>query len=505
MPPSLRTVTDLPGLGLRRLAGPDGRDREVRWVAVSELEDPGPFLEGGELLLTTGLRLPDDDAAVLDGYVTRLVDAGVTALGLGVGLSHADVPAPLVAAAEQRGLPLLEVPARTPFIAVSKAVSALLAAEEYEGMTRAFEAQLDLTRAALAGPAAVVSRLARAVDGWAVQLGPDGGVQHAAPADAAERLEDLGAEVARVRRQGLLSAAAVAGDHGHVALRPLGARGQVRGVLVVGAARAPDRTGHSVVSVAVSLLSLALERDDPTDAARAALRRATLDLLLAGAAAEALPLADLGWAWLADAPLRWVAVVGPPPERAAAVGALAAGPGGADRAVVERDDEVAVLVRDEPGPVAATGGCLGAVRAGGSAPCRLDTLGAARAQARQAAGGRRAPGVRWFDQLPVEGLLAALDPDAAGGFAAALLGPLEGRRGDLLVSLAAWLRHHGAWDAAATELGVHRHTLRYRMRRVEEALGRSLDDADLRAELWVALRVRGLAGPSPGGPAAPES
>ena len=50
-------------------------------------------------------------------------------------------------------------------------------------------------------------------------------------------------------------------------------------------------------------------------------------------------------------------------------------------------------------------------------------------------------------------------------------------------------------DTAAADLGVHRHTLRYRMKRVEEALGRSLDDADLRAELWLALRVRGVTAP----------
>jgi len=67
---------------------------------------------------------------------------------------------------------------------------------------------------------------------------------------------------------------------------------------------------------------------------------------------------------------------------------------------------------------------------------------------------------------------------------------LEGRKGDLVESLFAWLSRHGQWDTAAADLGVHRHTLRYRMRRVEELLGRSLDDPDLRAELWVALRVR---------------
>jgi subtilisin family serine protease len=48
---------------------------------------------------------------------------------------------------------------------------------------------------------------------------------------------------------------------------------------------------------------------------------------------------------------------------------------------------------------------------------------------------------------------------------------------------------NGQWDAAAADLGVHRHTLRYRMRRVEEILDRSLDDPDVRMELWLALKA----------------
>jgi purine catabolism regulator len=73
-----------------------------------------------------------------------------------------------------------------------------------------------------------------------------------------------------------------------------------------------------------------------------------------------------------------------------------------------------------------------------------------------------------------------------------LLAPLRahdaGGRGDLVDSLRAWLARHGQWDAAAGDLGVHRHTLRYRVRRAEEILGRTLDDPDTRAELWFALR-----------------
>ena len=128
MAPTLRTVVRRLPLGLGVLAGQDALDRQVRWVAVSELEDPTPFLEGGELVLTTGMRL---DAGNAGPYVDRLVGRGVTGLGFGVGLGHETIPAELVEAAALAGLPLIEVPRDTPFVAIGKLVSDLIAAEQY--------------------------------------------------------------------------------------------------------------------------------------------------------------------------------------------------------------------------------------------------------------------------------------------------------------------------------------------------------------------------------------
>ncbi len=77
--------------------------------------------------------------------------------------------------------------------------------------------------------------------------------------------------------------------------------------------------------------------------------------------------------------------------------------------------------------------------------------------------------------------------------AAALLDPLTRHdtagRGSLVDSLRAWLEQHGPWDPAAVKLGVHRHTLRHRMGKVEQLLGRSLDSPTLHAELWLALQT----------------
>jgi purine catabolism regulator len=79
-----------------------------------------------------------------------------------------------------------------------------------------------------------------------------------------------------------------------------------------------------------------------------------------------------------------------------------------------------------------------------------------------------------------------------------VLGPLEqgpGEYGDELVrSLEAFIEQNGQWERAARELFCHRHTLRYRIRRVEELTGRDLSSARDRIEFWLALRGRELVG-----------
>jgi purine catabolism regulator len=88
------------------------------------------------------------------------------------------------------------------------------------------------------------------------------------------------------------------------------------------------------------------------------------------------------------------------------------------------------------------------------------------------------------------------EPDALRAFADALLAPLDRydheQPGELLPSLEAFLRHNARWETAAAELYVHRHTLRYRMRKVEELTGRDLSSSFDRMEFWLALRSRDL-------------
>lgn len=502
MPPRVRDVLGRSELRLSVLAGAGtpGLDAPVRWVATSELGDPGPYLEGGELLLTTGMRLAPEDAAAAAAYVDRLVAARVVALGFGVGPVHDATPPGLVTAAEAAGLPLLEVPLETPFIAVSKAVSRLLAAEEYDQAARALQAQRELIRAALAtspGAPQLLRRMVRHLGGFALLLDAGGAVVHAEPEEAAGRVAEVRQDVARLRPKGLLASSVVATSEDHVVVQPLGVHGRTRGFLVVGS-DGPLRPGdQAVVNLAVSLLSLDLARDERRDAAAAGVRTAAMRLLLEGRFRR-LPMADLGWSGPAGS-VRVLVLRAAVPAAAAVELATEALPGAAVAAGILPDEPAAVvcvvaaddtLARLRDMSAEPDSGLLAAGVGDRADLADADALARSLVQARRALAAVER-GVRAFDELG-GGLDALLDPMAADAWAAALLAPLHstGERADLAATLRAWLGHHGQVDAAAADLGVHRHTVRHRLRRAEAALGRPLDDATVRAELLLALSRR---------------
>ena len=155
--------------------------KPVGWVHGTELADPTPFLEGGELLLTHGSGGSGRWTTYSRPYVDRLVRAGVVGLGFGTGLGHDVVPPALVEAAPHAGPGAGRGAARRRRSSrISKAVSKAVAADEYAALTRTSEAQRALTRAAVrAGVAGVVRRLGQWIDGWVVLLDAAGEPVHA--------------------------------------------------------------------------------------------------------------------------------------------------------------------------------------------------------------------------------------------------------------------------------------------------------------------------------------
>jgi len=505
MPATLSALLADPRLGLRLLgsgASADALAAPIRWVATSELTDPTPYLEGGELVLTTGLRLPRGRAP-LAAYVSRLVDARVVGLGYGVGPATQSVPPALVRAAGEHALPLVEVAEPTPFIAIGKAVSDLLAADRYAEVTRGFAGQQALTRAAVTGSAfGVVRRLAGQVHGWAALLSPGGTVRHVSPASARGAAGALVAELGRLRSRRPAALSLIQGGT-QVVVRPLASAAGGRGFLAVGTDRPLGTADRSLVDVATALLSFDLEQGGgDREATRAA---ALLRLLLDGTRPAPDVLAGLGGELLLRRGLRVGVFTG---ERGAVERVrldLRAGLGDQVFAATVDDELVAVTASGaDQEIVRRTVPADGSVALGTSQAAGAGGLVEAIDRARQAAAGarHRTPPVLDYGELRRTAAVNLVDLPALAAYADGVLGPLDAYQResgvDLAGSLAVWLEHHGQYDPAAAALGIHRHTLRYRVRKAEALTGRDLSTADARMELWfaIAARRRRLAGPS---------
>jgi PucR family transcriptional regulator, purine catabolism regulatory protein len=159
--------------------------------------------------------------------------------------------------------------------------------------------------------------------------------------------------------------------------------------------------------------------------------------------------------------------------------------------------ELARTVRGE------LGARFGEVRAAASRPAAAHSLRMSFHEARCALEAVRlrngeAPEVASYEDLGSFQLLLSLqDEDALSSYCRSVLGPIEqgeGEYGDELVrSLDAFIEHNGHWERAAGALYCHRHTLRYRIRRIEQLTGRDFSSARDRIEFWLALRGRELA------------
>ncbi|MFJ2768345.1 PucR family transcriptional regulator [Streptomyces sp. NPDC087300] len=566
MPPTLASLVHHSALKLTVRAGEERLDTPVRWAHASELADPVPYMEGGELLLITALKLDAEDPEVMRRYVKRLAGAGVVGLGFAVGVHYPDIPAALVDAATDAGLPLIEVPRRTPFLAISKAVSAAIAAEQYRAVTAGFAAQRELTKQALSdGPDGLLLALAGQVDGWAALYDASGSVVATAPEWASRRAGRLTADVERLRERPAPASSVVAGAEDRVELHSLGTGRRPRAALAVGTASTLGTAERYAVHSAIALLTLTTERSRSLHAAEQRIGAAVLRMLLAGEPDHARTVAGDLYGGLLDAPFRlvvaevasasaaWVRAGAEgtttaegdardegarPVATSAAVVLAAAEAHGTDplaalvdvveaaaaRAgeallVVPYGERLVLLAVDGGAGVRACGEYAAALEAGRvgaaaeptapsgeeaelvmglSAPAGPIAAATAYKQAEQAlsVARRRGRALVEHEELAAGSVLPLLADDAVRAFADGLLRALHEHdatgRGDLVASLRAWLSRHGQWDAAAADLGVHRHTLRYRMRRVEEILGRSLDDPDVRMELWLSLKATSM-------------
>lgn len=521
------TVRDLlERLELRVLSGEDGLDLPVRWVHISELPDPTPWLSGGELLLTTGMQL--ETAERQRHFIHRLADHQLAGLGFATGIVHEAVPGPLLAAAAERAFPVFEVPYEMPFIAITEAAFSELVNEQYAVLRRALAAQERLERIVLAqrGLAALTGAIASLVGGTAAVL------------------DAWGRPLARHQFRRTLSDGVWARLAKEVSARrgeprtfipPLQETDQALALPVL--AEGPELVPEAWL-VAVKDSGVLSDFDRLT--LRQAVTIVALELLraqaageterrLAGEVLEAAVSGELTGSELA----RRLAPFGLQ-ERVATLVLPSSEDAGPDGQTPQELLRAHLRHEGIPGLVAQAGQLACAlvdgledeelfaiaeriahrarvpVGAGRSRPvaelrrsfhearCAVDALLIAHGTGNGNGEGAPARAATHRDLGSFQLLLSLQDDDALELFCDSILGPVaESDRygGELVRSLEAFLEENGQWERAARRLYCHRHTLRYRIKRVEELTGRSLSNARDRIEFWLALRARELLAP----------
>ncbi|MFJ8912710.1 PucR family transcriptional regulator [Amycolatopsis sp. NPDC102389] len=498
MPLTVQALLTRADLELRCLSGaPGALRRTVNWALISELPDPRPYLDGSELVLTTGSGLP----AELGQYVDHLVDAGVAALGFGLSAFYPDVPEGLVAEAERAGLPLLVVPASIGLGAVSRVVAECISDERQKELNSAVVVQRDLIRASLSRYAAraIVERLGKAMQGWALLLDRDGAVRAGPPAGRMHA-PSLRIELPRLRSGGGTASLSMTVAGESVVLLALTVRERVQGFLAVGRSTPLNQAEQAVVATAVSLLCAELR------SARSVLdnerrnRLAVAKVAIEGSLALAGPIGRVLGTDVPEGDLR-VAILGVPSGHELELLEHAESDYGL-RAVCALVAEwepgrVVVLMPPAEGDTRTLEALLRRIplaRGAVSDPTPAAELPDAWRQVRSvfnSASGEVGKLTHVTD-VASAGLLRHLDTDEARGWAEALLAPLvenKNSKVDFLDTLRTFLANNGQADASASSLGIHRHTLRYRMGKVAEALDRDLDDPMTRTELWIALQL----------------
>jgi purine catabolism regulator len=517
------------------VAGHDRLDTPVRWVHAIELTDVARLLRGGELVLSTGIALPDDDR-LLTAYVTELADVGVAGLAVELGRRYAgSLPGALVAAAQQAGLPLIAFEREVAFIEITEAVHARIIDAQLDELRVSERLHEMFTELSMAGASAEeIVRQAAALAGRPVILAD---LSHRvlacepAGADPGRLLSGFAARSRAIRLSGRTAYDEASGW----LVTPVGAQGEDWGRVILVCSGAPTGLDTVLLERAATTLALgrlltrhreSLERQAHrtlisgiisqahADPAEAAVRSRALGVPVDGRQLIALVLrfrdpvvsGPLGVSAharvldLADATAaacraeRTPSLVGTlDDDRAGAM--LSLGPR------VEPDDvltRLATRIRDRAGVdpevlvigVGATAGSIRDVRRSFLEASQVADVAASRLDS--------APAL--FYRLPdlrLRGLLHLLrDDPRLQTFVERELGGLLGTDPALIETLKAYLAAGGNKAEAAKAAHLARPTFYDRLRRIERILGTDLSSAESRTSLHVALLALDAARPA---------
>jgi PucR family transcriptional regulator, purine catabolism regulatory protein len=478
--------------------------RAVRGAHAVEVDEPARWLAREWVMLTTGVRLRGSARAQRE-LVPALEEAGVTALGFGVGLGFKNVPAALLEVAHERRFPVFAVPYDTPFREIVHFVERSLSDGDEHVFRRLTALQRYLVDA-LRTPEperAMVDRLARFLDAGVMLLGADGEPEVVAgkPPVAALR------SAIQAQPAGLIEL-----DTGawHAVATPIATRPGQRGrwlVLASPHAGFVDKLAKPAAEATAPLLAAMTRLGEVVRDQELAVKAALLEEALEPARARDLqPLAARAAAFGIDfsTTARLIVIRGS--------GELA----GARRDLIAAFEQARVphLVQPRAGSLMALvqGGeprlgatlaslaethsvAVGVGRAVGAIADAHHSLRDAELAVARAGSGARV--VRFEDFDLGTFVVSEIPPERLAPKVEEILAVLRANA-PLHEAIRAYFAHDLDIAATAVALHMHRNSLRYRLARLEQLLGRSLKQPATIAALYLALAAESGGMPNPG-------
>ena len=467
--------------GLELLTG--GADAPVLGAHAVEVDAPARWLAADWIMLTTGVRLRGNVEAQR-ALVPQLEDGGVCALGFGVGLGFKRVPPALVEVAEEHAFPVFEVPYETPFREIIHYVDTALTRNDEHVFRRLTALQRYLVDA-LRTPQperAMVDRLAKFLDASVVLLDGDGRPEAVAGKQPGPAVLDAvccqPAGLVELEMDGWHAVATPVVTRADLADRWLVLASPRRGFISKLAKPAAEATAPLLAAMA----RLGDVVRDQEQAVKAALLEEALEPV---AARDLPPLAARAAAFGIDfaEPVRLVVVRGAGHrDLVARLDAHRIA-----HLVQRRDDSLMALVQGEDADVLSALAELGdaAIGIGRTVGAIADVRHSLR-DAELAVAHSRSGIVRFEDFDLGTFMVSEIPPDRLGPKVDEILSVLRANP-PLHEALRAYFDHDLDIAATAASLHMHRNSLRYRLARVEQVLGRSLKQPSTVAAVYIAL------------------
>ncbi|MEV6233925.1 PucR family transcriptional regulator [Saccharopolyspora shandongensis] len=490
-------LLELPHLRLHLHSGAGGLGREVTWTHTSDLPEPWQWLAGGELLMTNGMSFPADGVRQR-ALIERLVDAGASGLAIGERMYCPPLTDELAEESERLGFSVLTVDYPMPFVAISQAVAAANLLEQSDRLIRTERIYHAMKRMVThRGESSVLSQdLSQQLD-CEVRVCHRASAQPWYPQDP--RLDPMVTEALRQTTSGAsdlrAGAFAVPLRDGRE-LRLVDIPTQPTAVLTL------VSTGRSVLDAilmqhAVTVLALELSQSLVNIEQNRRLGAELLAQLMEGQIDASSGHRQLQALGLDVSQATLVAITSGDIDELRGMH-VALWRNGVRQLVVHRRGVLYVFCVDSDRVNSVIRANLGdEALVGISGPIvTVDRIPEAAREASwsaHAAAGVTPHTFRYGDATP---LLGVAGIDDANALVLRVLGPLIDyerlHQSELLHTLEAFLDNQRSWRKTADALHVHRQTVLYRIRKVEEITGHNVNDTRDIAELWFALQARAL-------------